>query len=74
MHLYQTFHKWENLILGTAGIWTQDLVFTRQALWPAKPQRLNTALLFAYENSNPIKDLLTTIMKVFNQHYAAILC
>lgn len=25
---------------GTAGIWTQDLLFTRQMLWPAKPQRL----------------------------------
>lgn len=24
---------------GTAGIWTQDLLFTRQALWPTKPQR-----------------------------------
>ena len=25
---------------GTAGIWTQDLLFTRQALWPTKPHRL----------------------------------
>ena len=25
---------------GTAGIWTQDLLFTRQALWPTKPQHL----------------------------------
>ena len=24
---------------GTAGIWTQDLLFTRQALWPTKPQQ-----------------------------------
>ena len=25
---------------GTAGIWTQGLLFTRQVLWPAKPQHL----------------------------------
>ena len=28
-----------NVSQGTAGIWTQDLLFTRQALSPSKPQR-----------------------------------
>ena len=38
---------------GTAGIWTQDLLFTKQALSPAKPQYLHESLLLKLENEMP---------------------
>ena len=36
---------------GTAGSWTQDLLFTRQALWPTKPQRLHHKVFCLYLDS-----------------------
>lgn len=35
---------------ATAGIWTQDRLFTRQVLWPVKPQRLLHSAFYCISN------------------------
>ena len=51
---------------GTTGSWTQDLLFTRQVLWPAKPQRLiDPSKMFLYFSEIIFLQLSDTFILTF---------
>ena len=63
---YMVFDKVLAPLKGPAGIWTQDLLFTRQALWPTKPQSHDTPknchylkkqwkIVAIWKSENPLK-------------------